>query len=104
MKAIVSSALLFLFSLAFSYETLAYFSKKLSDDSFQTVLDDCESESDTESDDESEKKEQKEDLYFHESEGLAFQSFQNTTPTTDFLFFSSDYSLTIYSPPEQAVI
>ncbi len=103
MKKAITYSLLFLFSLAFSYETLTYFSKKLSED-FQTSVNDYESESDSESDDESEKKELLEGLYLNESHDLTIASQANSAHFIDFIFSSSDYSQTIYSPPEQAIL
>lgn len=99
---VITYCLLFLFSLAFSYETISYFSEKIGSD-FQLALNEYEAESDTESDDENEKKESLEDLYFHVAEDLFIFSQSKASLFAHFTFSSSDYSQTVYSPPEQLV-
>lgn len=96
----VTYCLLFLFSVAFSYETISCFSEK-TDSDFQVARNDYEAENDTESDDENEKKESLEDLYFHPARYLSVFSQSKASLFTHFTFSSSDYSQTVYSPPEQ---
>lgn len=73
-------------------------------DGFQIAVAGYEAESDTESDDEKEKKESVEDLYFLESHDLKFVSQMHSPQFTNFIFSSSDYSQTVYSPPELAIL
>lgn len=101
MRIIITYILLFLFSLAFSYETITYFSKKISD-GFQTALNDFEAENEKEAGDEKEKKERK-DFCFLESHEVKFTTQLKSANFTNFIFYPSDFSQTVYSPPELAM-
>jgi hypothetical protein len=104
-QKIVIYSLMFLFSVALSYETISYFSKKISDEFFAEA-DDYESENDeTESNKpDSEKKNLLEDLYIHSNPSITANSQSHFTHFTNPIFSTSDYRKTVFSPPEPIVV
>lgn len=106
MQKIITYNLLFLFSLAFSYETISFFSKKISDTFLAEDINGCENNS-QESDepgDENEKRDSLEDLYLHQTPDLTVICQSYFQQHTDFIFSTSDYSGTVYSPPELFIV
>lgn len=102
LRTVIAYILLFIFSLAFSYETITYFSKKISD-GFQTALNDFETENEKEAGDEKEKKERK-DFCFLESHEVKPTTQLKSAFYTSFIFYPSEFSQTVYSPPELAML
>ncbi len=108
MQKIITYNLLFLFSLAFSYETISFFSKKISDTFLAEDINGCENDSQKSDEpgdeNENEKRDSLEDLYLHQIPGLTVISQSYFKQCTDFIFPTSDYSSTVYSPPELFII
>ena len=102
LRKVITYSLLILFSLVFSYETITYFSKKIYDTSH--MANDYEAENDAESDDENEKKDPLEDWFFHNNEDLEIITQLRKADFTHITVSSSDYSQTIYSPPEVIIL
>ena len=108
MKKIITYSLLILFSFAYSYETIKYFSKAFDGVSIAWIDNfDCE-EKESESEKSSEKNEK---LNFSEDFYLNHKLFNNTLisgqleagnlgSNQNIDFSSSDYSQKVYSPPE----
>ncbi|MES2592487.1 MAG: hypothetical protein V4608_11425 [Bacteroidota bacterium] len=105
MKKVVTYCLLILFLFVFSNETISYFTKKITN-GIVTDLSDFEGEEDSESEksDEKEKKEFSENLFNLDHCRLASFNHLNYIRSGDFIFSTSDYSQTVYSPPEYTVI
>lgn len=107
MKSIVSYSLLILVLYAFSYKTISYciqsFDKsiELSQD-YDCEKEDAQSEKSSEKSDKNEVKDFPEYLFSHKSQ-LHIAAYQlSVTMRHDLLFATSDYSMSVYFPPEQA--
>lgn len=106
MKKIAAYCLLFVFFVAFTYETLNYFSKKFNSFLIEE-LSDLEAEKNAsetdEGDKENEKKEKPETFYISTNDFVASLRKKKSLNTPDFIFLEADYSSIIYSPPEKSV-
>ncbi len=103
MQKIISYSLLILFSVAFSYETAIYFSKKINNKAIAQDYENDSQESD-QSDDNDEKNDLLEDMNCVNSCDFTIFSQHYNSKFAEFIFSSSDYSPTIYCPPELAII
>lgn len=108
MQKIITYSLLILFSFAYSYETIKYFSKILGDNSIVCIDDfDCEEKS-SESEKSNKKNEKvnfSEDIYFnnkHPNNNLIAAILEpgSLDSNQNINFSSADYSQQVYSPPE----
>jgi hypothetical protein len=103
LQKIISYSLLILFSVAFSYETAIYFSKKINSKAVAQDYENDSKESD-QSDDDDGKNDILEDMNcFTSCNFIIFSQHYNAT-FAEFIFSCSDYSQTIYSPPELIII
>jgi hypothetical protein len=108
MQKAISCFLLVLFSFAYSYEALKYFSKSLGDNSISWVDDSDSEEGKTESEKSKEKNEKfnfSEDFYLNHLcynntliYNLSYLAILNSQQNPN--FSSADYSQKVYSPPE----
>lgn len=102
MKNVIAYSLLFVFSFAYSYEAIAFLTKKVSN-GICAETQDVEGEEDTsEEGSDNEKKEFLDNFLFHGPHNFISTIQSNYKPIGDFIFSSADYSQTVYSPPECA--
>ncbi|HEX8515547.1 MAG TPA: hypothetical protein VF868_05060 [Bacteroidia bacterium] len=108
LKNTISCILVFMISLAYSYETVEYFIKAIGDEKSIVWVDDneCEEKSEEKSK-ETEESKKSEGISLSSDPYLQQQRICNTKLSTlgsnqNTNFSSSDYSLEIYCPPELA--